>query len=254
MTVPAISFPPIPDKLPPMVAAALAGMRRDRRTRLLQGLYLLGASGLSVERELRAVMEMALGVSEDNASVKRIFAHDLPRVGWVIRETPYFIRSSRLAILRLSDMGRQVCNSLSWPTINTEWDQLIHSHEGNLYNRHTLGLLAFSWQARIRNWRTTILPIVNAPIEPDFLLNKSGVEIYAEFETRAHEKLEKWKKVYRFQGYVAICTFVSNARFGLVADCKSSKVPGIATDLQTLLQLKYSAKPKSLWLETWRIR
>ncbi|MFM8320220.1 MAG: hypothetical protein ACKOC5_04820, partial [Chloroflexota bacterium] len=113
-----------------MVEAALAGMRRDCRTRLLQGLYLLGASGLSVERELRSVMEMALGVSGDNASVKRIFSRDLPRLGWVIRETPYFIRSSRLALIRLSNMGRKVYKELGWKAIASEWEYLMRAHQG----------------------------------------------------------------------------------------------------------------------------
>lgn len=250
MAIPAISFPPIPEKLPPMVDAALAGMRRDRRTRLLQGLYLLGASGLSVERELRSVMEMALGVGDGNASVKRVFSHDLPRLGWVIRETPYFIRSSRLAILRLSAHGYLISQALAWPIAISEWEHLIRSHEGKIFPRHTLGLLAFSWQARQRGWQANLLPSVNQTLEPDVLISKSGTNIYAEFEIRPHEKFEKWKKAYRFQGFVAICSFSPKARQGLVAECKTCGVPGIAGDLNTLTQAM-CGEQKPLWIEKW---
>lgn len=250
MAIPAISFPPIPEKLPPIVEAALAGMRRDRRTRLLQGLYLLGASGLSVERELRAVMEMALGVSEGNASVKRVFSQDLPGLGWIIRETPYFIRSSRLAILRLSKAGYLVCKDLGWFVADSEWEKLIHSHEGLLYPRHTLGVLSFCWQARLRGWQTALLPIVNYSLEPDILIAKNGIKIYVEFEIRGHEKLKKWKKAYQFQGFVALYSFQSKTRSGLVTECKNSHVPGIAGDLQGLAQTR-GAVQTSLWVEKW---
>jgi len=250
MAIPAISFPPIPEKLPPMVEAALAGMRRDRRTRLLQGLYLLGASGLSVEKELRAVMGMALGVSEDNASVKRVFSQDLPRLGWVIRETPYFIRSTRLAILHLSTSGHHACRELGWPSIVSEWEHLIRSHEGIIFHRHTLGLLVFCWQARRRGWQVNLLPKVSKPLEPDVLISKDGIRIYVEFEIRTHEKLEKWQKAYHFQGFVALCSFLPITRQGLVAECKTSRVPGIASDLHTLTK-ETSKTQVSLWIEKW---
>jgi len=250
MAIPAILFPPIPEKFPPMVEAALAGMRSDRRTRLLQGLYLLGASGLSVERELRAVMEMALGVSEDNASVKRVFSEDLPRLGWVIRETPNFIRSSRLAILRLSTSGYIVCRELGWPVIASEWERLILLHEGLLYPRHSLGLLTFCWQARLRNWKTELLPVVETKLEPDVLVSKSGIVIYVEFEIRAHKKLDKWKKSYGFQGFVALCSFTTNTRNGIIQECKFTRIPGVATDLQFLtIHDKNPIFP--LWAEKW---
>jgi hypothetical protein len=233
-----------------MVEAALAGMRRDRRTRLLQGLYLLGASGLSVEKELRAVMETALGVSDGNASVKRAFSYDLPNLGWVIRNTPYFIRSSRLAILHLSASGYHTCRELGWPAIVSEWEHLIQSHEGTLFPRHTLGLLAFCWQARSRGWRTRLLPNVSRYLEPDVVISKSDVTIYVEFEIRAHEKLGKWKKIHLFQGFVAIHSFLPTTRQGLVAECKMCRIPGVAGDINTLLQDK-GKLTSSLWCEKW---
>jgi len=249
MLIPDISFPPMPASLPPSLQA-LQSIRRDRRERILQGLYLLAATGLSVGQELRAVMEIVLGVSPGSLSIQQVFHADLPALGLAIKETPYFIRSSRLSLFRLSNRGRQACQELGWPVVESEWDRLIRSHEGLLYPRHTLGLLAFCWQARLRDWRTEVLPQVNASLEPDALVSKSGLNIYVEFEIRAHEKLKKWKKVYRLQGFVALCSFTPKTCWGLVTECKISCVSGIAADLHRLTQTA-SHPRNSLWIEKW---
>lgn len=249
MPAPQIVFPPMPEQLPPSLQA-LQAIRRDRRLRILQGLYILGASGLSVGPELRAVMELAMGLSPDNRSVQQVFHADLPALGLAIKETPYFIRSSRLALFRLSEKGRQACKELAWPVIESEWERLIRSHEGLLFPRHTLGLLAFCWQARLRGWRVELLPQVNRSLEPDVLISKGGIDVFVEFEVQKHGKLEKWKRVYSFQGFVALCCFVPKARFGLVTECHDFLLPGIATDLQTLVT-KHTYL-YGLWFDKWR--
>jgi len=250
MLIPDVSFPPMPASLPPSLQT-LQSIRRDRRERILQGLYLLATTGLSVGQELRAVMEIILGVSPGSLSIQQVFHAELPVLGLVIKETPYFIRSSRLALLRLSDQGRQVCQELGWRVVESEWDRLIRSHEGLLYPRHTLGLLAFCWQARLRDWRTELLPQVYASVEPDVLVSKGGVNIYVEFEIRAHEKLEKWEKMNRFQGFVALCSFMPRTRYGLVCECKTGYVTGFATDLHTLAQRGKCPENISLWAKKW---
>jgi hypothetical protein len=196
-------------------------------------------------------MELALGLSPDNRSVQQVFHADLPELGLAIKEAPYFIRSSRLILLRLSDQGSQACQELGWPVIKSEWDRLICSHEGLLYPRHTLGLLAFCWQARQRDWRTELLPQVKASLELDVLVSKGGGNIYAEFEIRAHEKLEKWKKSYQFQGFIGLCSFTPKTRIGLVQECKCCHVSGFATDLRVLTQSVHHTEIGTLWAEKW---
>lgn len=249
MLIPDVSFPPIPASLPASLQA-LQSIRRDRRERILQGLYLLAATGLSVGQELRAVMEIILGVSPGSLSIQQVFHADLPALGLVIKETPYFIRSSRLALFRLSDLGRQACLELGWPLVESEWERLIRSHEGLLYPRHTLGLLAFCWQARLRDWRVELLPKVKESLEPDILVTKGEADIYTEFEIRAHEKLEKWRKNYHFQGFVALCSFDLGTRTSLITECKKKKIPGIGTDLHTLTQSPRMIS-YMLWNEKW---
>jgi len=53
-------------------------------------------------------------------------------LGLATKKTPYFIRSSRLALFRLSDLGCRACRELGWPVAESEWERLIRSHEGLL--------------------------------------------------------------------------------------------------------------------------
>jgi len=138
------SFPPIPASLP-LPLQTLQSIRRNRRERILQDLYLLTTTGLSVGQELWAVMEITLEVSSGSLLIQQVFQADLPALGLAIKGTPYFIRRSRLALIRLSDLGREACQELGWPVVESEWERLIRSHDGLLYPRHTLGLLAFCW-------------------------------------------------------------------------------------------------------------
>jgi len=134
---------------------------------------------LAVGQELRAVLEIVLGISPGSLSIQQVFYADLLALGLAIKETPYFIRSSRLALFRLSDLGRQACRELGWSVVESGWERLIRSHEG---------LLAFCWQARLRDWRTALLPRVTAALEPDLLAIKGGVDIYAEFEIQSSKR------------------------------------------------------------------
>lgn len=197
------------------------------------------------------MMEIILGVSSGSLSIQQVFHADLPALSLAIKETPYFIHSSQLALFPLSNLGHQACQELGWPVVESEWELLIRSHEGLLYPRHILGLLAFCWQARLRDWRTELLPQVKASLEPDVLVSKGGGDIYAEFEIRAHEKLEKWKKSYQFQGFIGLCSFTPKTRIGLVQECKCCHVSGFATDLHVLTQSVHQPEIGTLWAEKW---
>jgi len=96
-----------------------------------------------------------------------------------------------------------------------------------------------------------LLPEVNASLEPDVLVSKSGMNIYAEFEIRAHEKLGKWRKACQFQGFVALCSFTPKSCSSLVAECKTSHVSGVATNLQSLVVAGYGPNPNPFWNESW---
>ena len=252
MILPKIVFPELPPHLPARLERRLGSMRIERRQRLFQGLYVLASSGLPLSIELRKVLEANLGLAPGNSSVQRVFQVDLPESGLVIRQTPRFIRSNRISLLRLSPEGKQLCQSFGWNIAENEWERLIREHRGENLERHTVGVLVFCYQARLRDWNTELLPNVAAPLEPDVRLRKSSSwSLYVEFETAPHDKLEKWLKSYHFQGLVALATFTPALRRRLADECRQARANGIATDLHTLAQAASQGNPGSLWREHW---
>ena len=250
-----IQIPPLPERLPRRVESVVGDIRSDRRKRLLQALHVAAATGYALSLDLRRNLADSLSVVHDNASVKSAYDETLPALGLMERQVLPFVRGSRIALLRLTDKGRALCREMGWPVVENEWQCLIDQHRGDVLLTHTSGLLSFASQARRRGWRVTLLPQVQAALEPDLLLqDEDGLQIYAEFETRGHGKLRKWRKAAEFQGFVAIGTFIPSQRRRMIEECKEARVSGLASDLETLIQCEHAGAPGPLWLERWQSR
>jgi hypothetical protein len=230
----------------------LINYRRDRRQRLLQAMTTVAGSGCSVTAELCELMENNLGLMPGNHSIRNAFTKDLLETGLAITETYRFIGPSKLSLTRLTDIGHKVCAEMGLKTVESEWDQMIRGHNGLQFPRHTLGVLAFAYQARRRGWKVVLLPYTGTPVEPDLLVSRKDDEpIYVEFETKARARGEKWYKNRLWNTYVAVATFTASIRRALVQECKEVPVRGLATDLQTLVQQDKLGVPGSLWQEKW---
>jgi len=228
-------------------------MRRDRRERLLQGLYVLARTGFSLAMELRMVTEANLFLAPGNRSVQRIFMNDLQESGLVEFQKQALYRSARVMLLRLSHAGQELCYQLNWAPVQSEWEQLILKHRGEELVSHTVGLLTFCFHARLRDWQVTLLPEVNPTIEPDARLTKGDFSpLYVEFETAPRDKLEKWKKSYQLQGVVALCTFTPGLCRQMVKECHQARASVIATDLYTLGKLARYNFVGTLWQMSWQ--
>jgi len=228
-------------------------MRRDRRERLLQGLYVLARTGFSLAMELRMVTEANLFLAPGNRSVQRVFMNDLQESGLVEFQKQALYRSARVMLLRLSPTGQELCHQLNWSPVQSEWDQLIIKHRGEDLTSHTAGLLTFCFHARLRDWQVMLLPEVDPTIEPDARLTKSNFQpLYVEFETAPHDKLEKWKKSYQFQRMVALCTFTPTLCKQMVRECRQARASVVATDLHTLGKLARHSSVGMLWQTSWQ--
>ena len=250
-----ITLPLLPERPPLRVESLLGNIRRDRRKRLLHALYVAASTGYALSLDLRMMLAESLFVVHDNISIKKAFDDDLPQLGLMERQVLPFVRNSHVALLRLTAAGQALCQEMGWQVVENEWQRLINLHRGDDLPAHTSGLLSFASHARRRDWRVSILPEVDAALEPDLLLEiGDGVQIYAEFETRGHGKLRKWRKAADFQGFVAIGTFIPSQRKRMVEECKDAGVPGLASDLETLIQNAHARTPGGLWLERWQSR
>jgi hypothetical protein len=247
-----INLKTISPQIPRSLDYRLTNYRRDRRLRLMQAMATVSLTGCSVTAELCELMENDLGLMPGNHSVRNAFTKDLPETGLAITETYRFIGPSKLSLTRLTDIGHKVCAEIGLKTIDSEWDQMIRGHNGLQFPRHTLGVLAFAYQARRRGRKVTLLPYTGTPVEPDLLVSQEDDEpIYVEFETRARSRGEKWYKNRLWNTYVAIATFTASIRRALVQECKEIPVRGQATDLQTLVQQEKLGLPGNLWQEKW---
>ena len=247
-----INLKNITPQSPRSIDYQLANYRQDRRQRLLQALTTVALTGCSVTAELCELMEKNLGLMPGNHSVRNAFTNDLPEAGLAITEAQHFIGPSKLGLTRLTDIGRKACAEMSLKPVDSEWDQMIRGHSGLQFPRHTLGVLAFTYQARRYGWNVVLLPYTGTPVEPDLLvIQKDDDPIYVEFETRARSRDEKWYKNRRWNTYVAVATFTAAMRKALVLECKEVPVRGFATDLQTLTQREMLESPGTLWLEKW---
>ena len=252
MIQPEIHLPTLPAEFPGFIEATFGPMRTDRRERVYQGLYILATSGLSLGIELRTVMGACIGLSPENGSLFRVFLEELPNLGLAIKSTPVYLGHSRLALLRLSELGRRYARALGWEPVQNEWEQLIERHSGLRYPRHTVGLLAFAMHARLRDWQVELLPEVNRYVKPDARVWRAGEPpVYVEFECRIRVRGYKWQKLARARKRVALATFNPNVRAGLVEEAKKVAPQGLAVDLVTLTSQGKGHGLGPLWVESW---
>ena len=235
------------------------GLKDLRWRRGSMMLYLMAASGINAHLELDVFVAEREGLSYRSNSTKKPL-ENLAAAGLVIAETLRMevgdFRTA-LKLARLTDEGRQLCQALGWPVIESDWDRLIRLHQGLQQSRHTLAVLYFALLARVRGWTTEIVPEMENGLAPDILVAKGDERYFVEVEqaARGNEKqTAKWKHLADLQGSVAICAPNVKIRERLVADCRLAKLSGLATDLATLVAKKYyEAKDEPLWVKEWQV-
>lgn len=223
-------------------------------------LYLL-SHGLDIRLEIDHLISQVEGISSRTGALRRVYdgmaEKNLISTDVMEMSAP----NTSLAMLRLTDDGRELCRILSWEPAQTERERLNLLHEGLQYPQHTLGVLIFAMHARFRGYRAGVLPVIekgktaavpDAWIEPVVLENQKA-SLFVEVELSNKELPEKWRNQSDLQGKVALCARSVQRRTRLVGDCKLKNLHGLATDLETLIAPKVpeitSATP--LWVEEW---
>ena len=229
---------------------------RWRRGSML--LFLMATRGTNAHLELDAVIAQREGLSYRSNSTKKPL-ENLAAAGLVIAETLRMESDdfrTALKLARLTDAGRELCQALDWPVIESDWERLLRLHQGLEQPKHTLAVLYFALLARVRGWTTEIVPDVAGKTAPDVLVVKGDQRLYVEVElgSRGDEKqTAKWKHLADLQGRVAICAPNVSVRERLVKDCQLAKIGGLATDLATLVAKKYhEAQNEPLWFKEWK--
>ncbi len=219
-------------------------------------LYLIGACRINAKFEIEDILAFVCGLSTKPGSLGRI-STDLMDAGILTGEV---IRigspKTSLRLLQISPEGKKLYKVLfERDPEETEWERIIRLHEGERFPEHTLALLIFTLHARKRGWATQILPPVSGTkAVPDLLVMRGEEKLYVEVELGQKESPTKWRNQAALNGnLVALCAATPETRQRLAGDCRLAKLPGMATDLETLVKFKSQdiTEETPLWLEKW---
>jgi len=230
-------------------------MRSDRWRAVCAGLHLMSVTGWNLTRELAEAMAAFKGAQSDSGSMRRVFQEYMPENGLVVYDgaLPY-LTPHMLSAVRLTDFGKDVCRACGWEPVESGWERLIRLHEGDRQPDHTAAVLAFAREARLRGYRADILPEVKeGNAVPDlYVKDRLRRRAYVEVETTYHRlKPEKWRNLVALQGYVAVAAKLPSQRQRLVKEIKRLRLPGWATDLETLRANAKTDDPYFLFIERW---
>ncbi len=100
--------------------------------------------------------------------------------------------ASSLAVYRLTSEGKDLARRLGWEPVESDWERLIRLHEGERFEKHTLGVLAAAMHARLRGYKVEVLPQVDSPTPPDLALDAER-RVFVEVEISDKENPAKWR-------------------------------------------------------------
>jgi len=253
-------FDSFPKKLPAIFLNMLSGGGRSGGdlARVYQRywliLYLIGHWRLSTSMELEEVLAGMVNVSAGSGSVERVL-RDMEK-GKILVTEILTLKSPRTALKldRLSPEGGKLYQALfQIRPYEDDWSRLIRLHKDP---QQTLVALLFAMHARKRGWATQVLPEVKgAKSVPDVWITRGEQKLYVELDLDGQEHLEQWRSQSALNGgRIAICAATQNSRARLADDCKLGQLPGMAADLETMIQIKFKeiSAASPFWLMSWQ--
>lgn len=245
--------PTIPARFKQQVSSEDVRWRRQS-----MALAILASTGISTRLELDhlvgTIEEIKARSNSLRTTLDMLVQSDLMRTDIFAVHIGSF--QSTLALIKLSDDGKELCNIFGWSLVEGDWERVNRLHQGERSRDHTFGLLAFAMHARLRGWHVRLLPEMEGAEDgwqPDILLQQGNERLYVEVEMSDKENAAKWRQLARLQARVAFCTANEQQRSALVSDCKRLKLPGMATSLETLIgeRMQDITTEAPLWAETW---
>lgn len=245
----ALAIPPR-TQVPVSLRDTLGTAQRYRRE--VQILWLLG-QGHNIRLEIDWVISQVNEIKPRSGSIRRTFER-MAESGLIEAETLRLLKPrTSLALVRLTDTGRAVAQALFGEEPHEgEWERLQRLHEGERFPEHTVAVLLFALHARLRGWTVAIMPEVDGAA-PDAVVWRGQERFYVEVERGKKDKPAKWANIAQANGgKVALCAMTPQHRALLVGDCKRQRLPGVATDLETLINVPWhKARNEPLWIEEW---
>jgi hypothetical protein len=234
---------------------------RERQVRRkLFVLYLL-SRGLDIRLEMDHLISQVEGIGSRSGALRRLYDGMVDKNLASRQIMEMSAPNTSLAMLQLTDDGRDLCQTLGWQVKESERQRIERLHQGQTYPQHTLAILIFAMHARLRGYQVEVLPELEGfetRASPDVAVSRDQAETsparcYVEVELSHKELDAKWRNLTQLQGQVALCARHVQARARLVGDCKLKDLHGVATDLESLIACKVPEISDStpLWMEEW---
>jgi hypothetical protein len=250
----------------PPLPAAYQDLGKNGRAweRYLLAIHLLGRWGIAAKIEISEILGRAVinhntgqpGVKGGSGSLHGIL-ENLDAYGYVHMEKLGMEKIGiGLVFYRLTPAGEALYQAIEQEKpVESEWARLNRLHEGERFEEHTAACLAFALHARRRGWRAKIMPEVTGKCAPDLAVMRNGewINVEVELSDGREEKPSKWKNLAESNhGFVALCAATEERRSRLIAKCRTAQLPGMATDLKSLVTHYDKVRLEAeLWAESW---
>ena len=131
---------------------------RERQVRRkLYVLYLL-CRGLDIRLEIDHLVSQVEGIGSRTGALRRLY-DSMVEKNLINREVlEMSAPNTSLAMLQLTQDGRQLCQVLGWDMLETERERINRMHQGVQFPQHTLAMMIFAMHARLRGYRVGVLP------------------------------------------------------------------------------------------------
>lgn len=250
-------------RIPSINVEPICGLskRSDRRKREIAALWLV-SQGHTLRIEIQRLMAEYFGIDHRSGALLSVIP-GLINNGLLRCERQPVPGVRKYGLLDLdavylSDAGQDLVNLVGWQFEETELERMKRLHEkGKVEKKHTAAVLAFSYHARHRGWKTLVMPEIDNCIHhyaPDVVVTKDKNTFHVEVELSWKVAEPKWLNMARYKKAVAVCARHEKHQKTLIRDIESvigSSEIIIATNLRTLFQWIRNKVPGDLWLERW---
>ena len=224
--------------------------------RYWMAVYLVGRWGLSASLEIEHIIAALDGVSSRSGSLRRILEDLTNSKIFVQQKLEMDTPRTALVVNRLSELGEKLYQALFNETpMENEWSQVLCLSNESV-SEHDMAILFFTMHARKCGWMTRLFPTVPSeqPVISDVLVGRGSERYYVKMALERQEPAVSWKELANLNnGNAALCSSTIDLRRRLTGDCQLDHIAGMATDIETLVKMKYKIMDHNtdLWVEHW---
>lgn len=216
-------------------------------------LYLLAMHGLNPRVELEHLIGVAEGLKSRSSALRRsvdLLEHNR----LLITDSLHMLNpETSLALARLSDEGRDLCQVLGWKAVESDWERLLRLRPAEKKSERSLAILIVAMHARLRGWQVKAVPDSDLELPVDIHLWRGLENLLAWVLPDEPIPVGCWQKLVEKQGQVVSIARTILQRQRLAEACVTLDLPGVSTSLEELITVRLGAMPlgDELWKDRW---